>query len=90
MADCPHQDFDAVVEVARLIDSGKFLAHVRLTCAACGERMRFVGVERAGVSFHQPAVSVDECELLAPVEPEGEKRLRESLTYEIPEIPRRH
>jgi hypothetical protein len=72
---CPHEDFEAFVDVNRIgteeTPDGSpraYMADVRVNCAQCGEKFRFVGV-RAGVSFAAPKVSVDEAELHAPIRP---------------------
>lgn len=80
---CEHPEFRAEVDVNRLEDIGRFHADVRIFCAKCGEAFRFIGVP-AGLSFTGPAVSVDGIELSLPIEPEGEKRLASSATFEMP------
>jgi hypothetical protein len=87
--DCTHPDFYANVGVARLEDSGKFLAEVRVKCSACGMPFRFLGVP-AGVAFYEPRTSIDDLELRAPIEPEMEKQLHGSASFEMPKIPVRH
>jgi len=87
--DCVHKDFEAAVDVHRLLDTGKFIADVRIKCMNCGEPFRFLGVA-AGVSWRQPMVSLDELELHVPIEPQGEPRLQAGASFEMPEIPTRH
>lgn len=87
--DCPHLNFFARVNVARLEDSGKFVADIRITCTECDEPFRFVGVA-AGLRFDGPACSVDGLELRAPIEPELEKQLHDRASFQMPDIPRRH
>lgn len=70
---CVHPDFAAEVDVNRLTDTDggpvvAFTADVRVSCAACGERFRWVGVP-AGASGSRPTCSVDEFELRAPIRP---------------------
>lgn len=72
---CPHEDFSATVEVNRLTGSEEpgapvaaFMADIRVSCAGCGERFRWIGVE-AGMMPSRPMVSVDETELHAPMRP---------------------
>ncbi len=70
---CPHEDFQAVVGVARqqAVDGGPivaFCAEIRVWCAQCEETFRFVGVE-AGVMPNRPMCSPDESELRAPIRP---------------------
>lgn len=87
--DCQHEQFTAQVDVQRLLDSGKFCADIRVKCIECGSPFRFVGCA-AGLRFDRPMVSIDEIELHAPIEPEGEKRLQAGASYQMPEIPQRH
>ena len=87
--DCAHENFKADVKVARLLDSGKFMAEIRVVCLDCDEPFRFVGVQ-AGLRFDGPAVSIDGLELRAPIEPELEKRLHTNGSYQMPQIPVRH
>lgn len=87
--DCSHNDFYATVRVARLEDSGKFIAEIEIHCTQCQEPFRFVGVP-AGCRFDQPTCSIDGLMLNAPIEPELEKRLHDAATYQMPPIPVRH
>lgn len=87
--DCPHEKFAAQVNVGRMLDSGKFMADITINCVDCGSPFRFVGLS-AGVDFARPMVSIDDLELHAPIEPEGEKRLQDSATFVMPKIPQRH
>lgn len=68
MAECDHQDFAAVVEVNRLEGSGRFSADVRIECAECGERFRFLGLP-VGLDLNGAAVSVDGCEARLAIAP---------------------
>lgn len=70
---CPHTDFEAHVDVNRLQDSDNgpvagYLADIRVNCARCGERFRWVGLQ-AGLRPDRPMVSVDESEMRAPLRP---------------------
>lgn len=72
---CPHEDFEAQVNVGRIGEAETadglpraYMAEVSVNCAQCGEKFRFVGV-KAGLSFTTPMVSVDETELHAPIRP---------------------
>lgn len=70
---CPHEDFEAVVEVNRLCLEGTrevtaYNASVRVWCRQCTEKFRFIGTP-AGVLADRPACSVDETELRAPIRP---------------------
>jgi hypothetical protein len=81
MADCAHEQFQANVKVARLEDTGKFMAEITVRCTQCDEPFRFLGVP-AGLSFDRPTASIDDLELHAPIEPEGEKRLHTRAIYQ--------
>jgi hypothetical protein len=71
---CPHPDFEAFVNVGRLLASeadtepNAFSAEITVACAACGERFRWIGVP-AGLSGGRPTCSVDEFTLNAPLRP---------------------
>lgn len=73
---CDHPDFAAFVTVNRITDPNDeavvlgFSADIRVDCAACGERMRWIGVP-GGLSPTFPTASVDETELRAPLRPAG-------------------
>lgn len=42
---CPHMNFDAKVAVARLEDSGRFNAEIRIWCIDCQKPFRFLGLK---------------------------------------------
>ena len=70
---CPHEDFNAFVAVNRLTatDDGPvegYSADIKVECRDCGEPFRWIGVP-AGLDPRQPAVSIDETELRAPLRP---------------------
>jgi hypothetical protein len=72
---CPHEDFDAFIEVNRLTGSDDpgapvtgYAADIRLSCSACKEPFRWIGVQ-AGLMGGRPMCSVDETELRAPMRP---------------------
>lgn len=74
---CPHTDFTAVVDIARITEGANpdapviaYSANLRVWCAnpVCGEPFRFIGVP-VGALAGQPAVSVDGAELRAPIRP---------------------
>lgn len=71
---CPHLNFEAVVEVARIEDrvglegGPRLMAHVQVRCAECKTRCQFVGLPM-GLDFQKPMVSVDGFELRAPLQP---------------------
>jgi hypothetical protein len=73
---CAHENFDAIVAVARLTDGDGgavtgFSAEIRVRCAVCDEPFRWTGVP-AGWSPRQPMCSPDETELRAPLRPSSE------------------
>jgi hypothetical protein len=73
---CPHDQFEASVEVSRLtaddIDPTVvgYRADIRVRCAACGEQFRWTGLP-LGVSPAHPTGSLDETVLSAPLRPAG-------------------
>lgn len=87
--DCAHEDFAATVAVGRMLDTGKFIADIKVNCTVCGVAMRFVGVP-AGISYSQPMAAINSEELHAPIEPAYQTELLTSARFEMPEIPKRH
>lgn len=71
---CPHENFDAYVDVARRTKSDTdstvvgYSAEIKVNCRDCQEPFRWTGVQ-AGLSPARPMCSVDETELLAPLRP---------------------
>lgn len=63
-------NFAAEVDVARLEDTGRFMADVRVKCADCGVRMLFTGLPR-GLDIHGAAMSVDASEARLAIMPDG-------------------
>lgn len=57
-ATCEHNAFQASVAVARLEDSGRFMAEVSVTCSECGEPFQFIGLE-PGLHLAGARVSID-------------------------------
>lgn len=68
---CTHEDFEAWVDVHRLIDSGRFQADVRIKCKACGVPFRFIGLP-AGLDLDGAATSADATEARLAIAPKGE------------------
>ena len=68
---CEHTDFKAEVDVNRLLDSGRFMADVRIQCATCHERFVFMGLA-LGVNLGQPMMSVGGHEARLPIRPASE------------------
>ena len=69
-ATCRHMNFKANVNVARLEDSGRFMADVRITCTDCGLPFQFNGLP-AGLATNGAAVSVDGLEARLSISPQG-------------------
>lgn len=67
---CTHMNFRAAVEVARLEDSGRFMAHVRVICAECGLPFQFNGLE-TGIDLNGARVGVDGLEARLSISPQG-------------------
>lgn len=71
MADaCKHMNFDACVSVARLEDSGQFLAHVKVECLECKLPFQFLGLP-LGLELQGAAMSVDGQEARLAIAPVG-------------------
>ena len=56
--DCKHEQFQASVNVNRLVDTGRFMADVKIVCVVCGTPFRFLGLP-CGVDPDGAAVSAD-------------------------------
>ncbi|BFP50079.1 hypothetical protein KCMC57_64470 (plasmid) [Kitasatospora sp. CMC57] len=71
---CPHQDFEASVEVNRLTANDNdptvigYSADIKVRCANCQEQFRWTGLQ-AGLSQAHPMCSIDESVLCAPLRP---------------------
>ncbi len=71
---CPHEDFEASVEVNRLTAADDdptvigYSADISVRCAACHEPFRWTGL-RAGFSPKEPMCNVDETVMSAPLRP---------------------
>ena len=74
MGACEHIEFEAEVDVLRLLNSdGKlsgFSTDTRVKCSQCGERFVFMGVP-VGWLANEPAVSFDGYEVHMPLRPES-------------------
>lgn len=86
---CPHLKFEANVNVGRFEDTGRFMADITVRCASCGEKFRFLG-PTAGINWERPSVSIDGLEMRAPIEPEGEPRLLDRATFQMPPVPKQN
>ncbi|POR42523.1 hypothetical protein [Methylobacterium sp. V23] len=70
MTACKHENFAAAVRVARLEDSGRFMAEIRISCTACGAPFQFLGLE-PGLDLQGARVSIDGLEANIAIAPEG-------------------
>ena len=67
---CEHRDFHAKVGVARLEDSGGFMAEIRIHCTECGLPFEFLGLE-PGLDLQGARVSLDGQEANIAIVPKG-------------------
>lgn len=67
---CRHLDFKANVGVARLKDSGNFIAEITIRCRDCGLPFQFNGLQ-PGLDLHGAAVSADGLEARISISPKG-------------------
>lgn len=71
MGDCKHMNFAASVKVARLEDTGRFMAEVTVKCEDCGEPFQFLGLE-PGLDMQGARVSVDGLEANMAIAPNSQ------------------
>jgi hypothetical protein len=69
---CEHHAFSSSVRIARLEDSGRFMAEVRIRCADCGLPFEFLGLQ-AGLNLDGATVSIDGQEANLAISPKGAK-----------------
>lgn len=69
-APCKHLNFDADVRIARMEDTGRFVAEIRIKCLDCGVPMQFMGLE-PGFNFDGATVSLDGLEANIGIHPQG-------------------
>lgn len=55
---CAHENFRAQVDVARLEDSGRFSAEIRIECVDCGVPFQFLGLP-IGIDLNGATISAD-------------------------------
>ena len=67
---CKHKVFEANVEVARLEDSGRFQADVKVGCRICKTPFQFLGLP-IGLKLSGAAMSVDGLEARLAIAPQG-------------------
>lgn len=70
---CPHMRFDAAVAVARLEDSGRFLAEITIKCVDCNRPFRFLGL-KAGLDTAGAMMSPDGQEARIAIVPADEQQ----------------
>ncbi len=70
-AQCPHMQFQAAVNVARIEDTGMKVAEIQIRCSHCGMPAQFRGVP-LGVSPDHPTASIDGEEVRLPFLCEGD------------------
>lgn len=66
-SECAHQEFDARVNIQRIVGTLDAMAEITISCRQCGEPFRFRGVPM-GLDFARPMCSIDSLELRAPIE----------------------
>lgn len=67
---CEHKNFEAKVAVARLEDTGQFMAEITVRCTECDVPFQFLGLE-AGIDTQGAKVSLDGLEARIAIVPEG-------------------
>jgi hypothetical protein len=68
---CKHMNFGASVAVARLEDTGRFMAEVTVKCEDCGEPFQFLGLE-PGLDMQGARVSIDGLEANMAIAPNSQ------------------
>ncbi len=79
---CDHPEFQASVNVNRIVDAGAFSADVRITCKTCGTEFEFGGMQR-GHSPSAPMVSFDGTEARLPIAPRGSWPTHPTAHHEV-------
>ena len=69
---CKHEQFEAHVKVARLEDTGGFIAEITVKCTQCSTPFQFLGLQ-AGIDTQGAMVSLDGLEARIAIAPEGAK-----------------
>lgn len=70
MNNCKHNSFKSAVRIARIENTGRFMAEIRITCQDCGTPMQFMGLE-PGLNFDGATVSLDGLEANIGIHPKG-------------------
>lgn len=71
---CKHRNYNAIVLVANIEDTGARMAEININCADCDKAFDFVGLS-VGCNFYQPTTDLSAQKLNAPIVPEGEKQI---------------
>jgi hypothetical protein len=66
---CKHLSFGSSVRIARLEDSGRFMAEIRINCTECGSPFQFKGLQ-PGLNLDGATVSIDGLEANIAIAPE--------------------
>jgi hypothetical protein len=68
-ATCQHHAFSSAVRIARLEDSGRFMAEIRITCSERGTPFQFKGLP-PGLNLNGATVSIDGLEANIAIAPD--------------------
>ena len=80
---CKHHNFDAKVGVARLEDTGRFIAEIRIHCTDCNQPFQFLGLE-PGLDTDGARVSIDGLKANIAICPQGAKpNPMQRMAYDI-------
>lgn len=81
---CEHQNFATDVQIARMENTGRFVAEIRIKCVDCGVPMQFMGLE-PGFNFDGATVSLDGLEMNIGIHPQGQRPnpLQKLMGYSI-------
>ena len=66
---CPHEKFDALVNVATVRETGERMVQIRIACLECRLPFEFQGLPIQGPIFSRPFKSFDGKEAYLPVRP---------------------
>jgi hypothetical protein len=81
-AQCPHLEFDATVNVARIEDTGLKYAHLAILCRNCGKPAKFRGM-KWGLSPDEPRAAVGDEQANLPFLCEGDAYNGKGMSYSI-------
>ena len=69
---CKHESFSSEVAIARLEDTGQFLAEITIECAQCHRPFQFLGLS-PGLDLRGAAMDLDGLEARLAIVPQGEE-----------------